>query len=78
MALDLATDLQPIAQQHRPQLGNQLLTGIARLAKGTPQIPLQAGSMARGVDLLMGPGGAERGGRVEAGAIRQLDPIDRR
>ncbi|EAQ74730.1 hypothetical protein WH5701_10984 [Synechococcus sp. WH 5701] len=32
--------------------------------------------MAGGVDLLMGRGGAERSGRVEAGAIGQLDPID--
>jgi hypothetical protein len=62
MALDLTADLHPITQQHRPQLGNQLLTGIARLAEGTTQIPLQAGFMASGVDLLMGPGGIERGG----------------
>jgi hypothetical protein len=61
MALDLAADLQPITQQHRPQLGDQLLTGIARLPVGTAQITLQAGLMAGGVDLLMGPGGAERG-----------------
>ena len=60
VALDLAADLQPIAQQHRPQLGDQLLAGIARLPEGTAQIPLQAGLMAGGVDLLMGSGGAER------------------
>ncbi len=60
MALDLAADLQPITQQHRPQLCDQLLTGIARLPEGTAQIPLEPGFMAGGVDLLMGPGGAER------------------
>jgi hypothetical protein len=41
MALDLAADLQPITQQHRPQLGNQLLTGIARLPEGAAQNPLE-------------------------------------
>ncbi len=60
MALDLAADLQPIAQQHRPQLGDQLLAGIARLPEGTAQIPLQAGFVASGVDLLMGAGDTER------------------
>jgi len=62
MALDLAADLQPITQQDRPQLSDQLLMGIARFPEGTTQIPLQAGFMASGVDLLMGPGGIERGG----------------
>ncbi len=60
MALDLAADLQPIPQQHRPQLSDQLLTGIARLPKDTAEIPLQAPFMAGGVDGFMGPGGAER------------------
>ena len=60
MALDLTADLQPITQQHRPQLGDQLLLGIARLPEGTAQIALQAGFVAGGVDLLMGSGGAER------------------
>ncbi len=62
MAFDFAADLQPITHQHRPQLGDQLLTGIPLLPEGTTQIPLQAGFMASGVDLLMGPGGIERGG----------------
>lgn len=60
MALDLTADLQPIAQQQRPQLGDQLLAGIARLPEGTAQIALQPGFVAGGVDLLMGPGGTER------------------
>ena len=62
MAFDLAADLQPIAQQHRPQFGDQLLAGIARFPEGAAQITLQAGFMACGVDLLMGLGGAERSG----------------
>ena len=60
MALDPAADLQPIAQKHRPKLGKQLLTGIARLPEDTTQIALQAGLVAGGVDLPMGPGGTER------------------
>ena len=67
MALDFAADLQTIAQLHRSQLGDQLLAGTARLPEGTSQIPLQAGFVAGGVDLLMGTGGAERRRGVEAG-----------
>jgi hypothetical protein len=54
-------------QLHRSQLGDQLLAGKARLPEGTSQIPLQAGFVAGGVDLLMGTGGAERRWGVEAG-----------
>jgi hypothetical protein len=69
MAHDLAANLQPITQQHCPLFGDQLLTVIARLPESTVQIPAEAGLMASGVDLLLGPGAAERGGRVEACAI---------
>jgi hypothetical protein len=60
MALNLAADLQRISEQHCSQFGDQLLTGVARLPEGTAQIPLETGLAAGGVDLLMGPGGAER------------------
>ena len=57
MALQLTADLEPIAKEHRSQLGDQLLPGIAGLAKGPAEIALESGGMAGGVDLLMGPGG---------------------
>ena len=60
MALDLAADLQPIAQQYRPQLRDHLLASISLLPEATAQIALRAGFMAGGVDLLMCLGGAER------------------
>ncbi len=54
MALDFAADLQPIAQQQRPQLRDHLLAGILLLPEATAQISLRAGLVAYGVDLFMG------------------------
>ena len=59
MALELTADLEPITQEHRSQLSDQLFPGINGLPKGATQIALEAGGMAGGVDLLMGPGGLE-------------------
>jgi hypothetical protein len=76
MALELTTDLEPITQEHGSQLGDQLLSGIAGLAKGATEIALKAGAMAGGMDLLMGPGGIEGSRGMEAGALGQLDAIE--
>ena len=51
MALELTADLEPIAKQHRSQLGHQLLPGITGLAKGSAEIALEARGMAGGMDL---------------------------
>ena len=51
MALELTADLQPIAQEHRSQLSDQLLSGITGLAKGATEIALEARGMAGGMDL---------------------------
>ncbi len=75
MALDLAAHLQPLAQQHGAQLGHELLTGIAGAAHPSAEIALQARRMAGGVNRLVGPGGIERRGGMEGGAIGKLNPI---
>jgi hypothetical protein len=59
MALELTADFEPIAQEHRAQLGDELFSGITGLAKGPTEIALEARSMAGGMDLLMGLGGIE-------------------
>ena len=38
MALELTADLEPITEEHGPQLGDELLSGIAGLAKGSAEI----------------------------------------
>ena len=75
MALQLTADLQPIAQEHRSQLSDQLLSGITGLAKGATEIALEARGMAGGMHLLMGPGGIEGRWSMKAGSLRQLDAI---
>jgi hypothetical protein len=51
MALELTADLEPITEEHGPQLGDELLSGIAGLAKGSAEIALEARGMAGGMDL---------------------------
>ncbi len=75
MAGELTADLQALADQHAAQLGHQLLAGIARAGEGASQIALEPGLMAGGVDALVGPGGIERRGLVEALPLGQLDGI---
>ena len=57
-------DLQTIPEEHRPELGHQLLAGIgpaaiAALTHAAGEITAKPGAMACGVDRLMGPGGIQ-------------------